>query len=201
MKKHHFSLGILSIFVLTAACIRKEIERPSNKLFDRVQTRDGIQFKLHRLNSDELSTSQQITFTTMYENPDERWMCGYYWPDRRWMSMVRTSATAQDVRFGIHFTNVNLDSLSLPFIFQKGQNITAKLSYCLGIKQYYDSSGKFMGSFNTYDGNTNDDVKITLLSKSNNRLRGTFSGTMKHSYVSDSLKVEDGFFDIAYIVR
>ncbi|WP_336517755.1 hypothetical protein [Pollutibacter soli] len=201
MKKHPLIFVLIFASLLTFSCNKEKdssfLNKPEN---DNYQT-GSIRFQYYSINPGDTVKKQQVNFTTLYNLPEERWMCGFFWPERRWMGIVRTSADKQDVRASIFFPDINLDSLPIPFVFSADKKLNARMGYCLGYKEYYDSTGKFAGDYDVYSGETKHDFKITLLSKSNHHLKGIFSGTIKHKYRGYLMKIENGDFDVKYELR
>ncbi len=205
LRKHRHVLIIFFLYLLISGCKKEEVLPPFNESFTEPYTTGSIRFQFYRINPDNPGTPtkmQQTDFTGLYERPEERWMCGYYRPDFRWTAMLRINPANYYQRASILFYDVNIDSLPLPFTFYRNQNFNTQMEYTLGFKQYFDSTGAVIASFDSFGATTNyDDFTLTLFSKSNNRLQGTFSGTIKHVFEDDQIKIEKGIFDVGYVVR
>ncbi|WP_336517754.1 hypothetical protein [Pollutibacter soli] len=204
MRKHHKLLLLLLFCTCINACKKEDILPPFNETFTEPYTTGSIRFQFYKINPDrpsEPTKRQQVDFTATYENPDE-WMCGYYRPDMNWTAMIRRNPANQEQWAGILFYNLKLDSIPLPFTFDRNSTFNAQLDYTFGSRQYTDASGNIVSTADGYSATSNyDDFTLTLLSKSNQRLQGTFTGILKNIYDGGKVKIEKGIFDVAYVVR
>ena len=85
----------------------------------------------------------------------------------------------------ISINNVDLDNLAVPVTWDGTDDVSVTYSESL-LDPYVNSS------FDT-------DFRLTLSSRTNDRLQGTFSGTLYQVFGSDSVVVTDGGFDIEII--
>nr|MCU0387140.1 hypothetical protein [Chitinophagaceae bacterium] len=98
---------------------------------------------------------------------------------------------------GIYFVGTNLDSLTYPFTFRKGDFINAQFNYLLKYFFVPDSSGGTAGYYpDVYAATTySDNFELTILKRINNRLQGVFKGTVKKMDGS-TLDIKKGVFDV-----
>ena len=145
-----------------------------------------------------ISTTKDTTvnFTLIGNNLSEKDDYGYLKPSIPWVQMHRLNPNDFQNRAIIFFVGTNLNSLTLPYKFKTGDIKNAQINYVIGSRPFYDTNGNLIYGTNTYASSTySDNFELTVLSRVNNRLQGTYSGVVKNQ---DGLTIiiKKGLFDI-----
>jgi hypothetical protein len=140
-----------------------------------------------------------LSFTSIGNNPSEKDDYGYSKPSTPWVQLHRLNPNDFQNRTIIFFVGTNLNSLTLPYKFRTGDIQNAQINYVIGSRIFYDASGNPIYGTNTYAASTySDNFELTVLSRVNNRLQGTFSGTIKNQD-GLTLDIKKGLFDIVIV--
>jgi hypothetical protein len=143
-----------------------------------------------------------VVFTSSGLNTSELDNYGYFQPSLGFSILTRLNPDNFQNNILIFFTGTDLNTLSLPYTFSgkdvyKDAQINYKVGYCI-IK---DGSGQDIRVFNTYAASTNSDgFVVTILSKVDNRLKGTFRGKIQNQD-GDVINVRKGIFDIQIVEK
>ena len=140
-----------------------------------------------------------VTFTSIGNNPADKDDYGYSKPSNRWAQLIRINPDDFQNRASVLFVNINLDSLSFPHKFQAGDTRNAQVVYKTGPASFYDANGNLIQGNNEYGGGTYwDEFELTILSRVNNRLQGTFSGILRN-HDALPLNIKKGLFDVEIV--
>lgn len=200
-----FTNAISAIFLLTlfSSCKKDVIDNPYN-VFSKEYTTGVIKFSYSvPFSFNGISTNKYTTaeFTSIGNNQLEKDDYGYSKPSTPWVQLHRLNPKNFQNRTVIFFVGTNLNSLTLPYKFKAGDIQNAQINYVIGSRPFYDTSGNLIYGTNTYAASTySDNFELTVLSRVNNRLQGTYSGTIKNQD-GLTLNIKNGLFDILIVER
>ena len=202
--KKLFYLTITLSATLLASCKKDVIQNPYD-LFDKPYSTGVIKFQYQTptfINSIATTKDTIVEFTSRGANTSEFDDYGYNKASTPWAQILRLNPNNYSNSTGIFFVGTDLDSLTLPYKFQSiNTSSYAYINYVLGYKSIIDSVGNLSYVGNTYLGTTtSSNFELTILSKVNNRLQGTFDAEIKKQ---DGLliQVKNGLFDIEIVDR
>ena len=193
-------LGLIAL----NSCKKDSIEPPFNDPIDKPYSTGLIklQYQVTTTNNGQLSLKDTtVSFTSIGNNPAEKDDYGYSQPSVPWVLLQRLNPTNFQNRAIIFFVGTNLNSLTFPYKFKTGDIQNAQINYVIGYKPFYDPYGNLIHGTNTYAASTfSSGFELTVLSRVNNRLQGTFSGIVKNQ---DGLVIDikKGLFDVQIVEK
>lgn len=197
MKNITYLISVLITFFSLASCTNNDsIEKP--------YTTGIIKFEYNKSTIIKgLTTTKDtiVSFTSIGSNSSEKDDYGYSKPSTPWVMMQRLNPNDFENRTMVFFVGTNLNLLTLPYKFMAGENKNAQINYVLGETLFYNSSGLPYTETDTYAASTySDKFELTILSRVNNRLRGTFRGELINQ---DGLiiNIKNGLFDILIVEK
>jgi hypothetical protein len=202
MKKHFYLLALLAGLITLNSCKKDTIETPFDDVFYKPYTTGIIKFQYQTptiINGVSKSKDTVVNFTSIGDNPAEKDDYGYSKPSVPWVLLHRLNPEDYQNRGIIFFVGTDLNSLTFPYKFKKGDSKNAQINYVIGVRPFYDTNGNLIYGTNTYAAGTySDNFELTVLSRVNNRLQGTFSGIIKNQ---DGLiiNIVKGLFDIEIV--
>lgn len=160
-----------------------------------------IEFKYPIIKANGI-TDTTLVFTSSGLNTSELDHYGYFNPSIGWSQLLRLNPDNFQNHTGIFFRGTDLNTLSLPFTFNRNDfTKDALINYVVGYKKTTNNSGQHISVANTYAATTNSDsFKVTIISKINNRLKGTFNGEIQNQD-GDIINVKNGVFDIQIVEK
>jgi len=204
MNKYFYLLPIFIGLMALNGCKKDTAETAFDNIFYKPYSTGIIKFEYQvpTINNG-ISTTKDTTvnFTSIGNNPSEKDDYGYSEPSMGWVQVQRLNIDNFENRAIIGFAKINLNSLILPFTFKKGEAQEAGIDYVIGFRPFYDTTGNLIYGTNTYYASTySGDFELTLLSRVNNRLQGTYTGLVKNQ---DGLTIfiKKGLFDIEIVER
>ena len=142
-----------------------------------------------------------VMFSSIGNDPAYKDDYGYYKPSIPWAQLIRINPANADNRASVLFVDINLDSLKLPYTFKAGDTRNAQVVYKTGSGSFYDAGFNLIHGRTEYGGSTYwDEFQLTVLSKTNNRVQGTFSGIVRN-HDGQAMKIEKGLFDVEIVVK
>ena len=140
-----------------------------------------------------------VRFTSIGDNPAEKDDYGYTKPSVPWTQIHRLNPDDFLNRAFISFSNKDINTLTLPYTYKPEDHFDAAINYILGQTVVYDASGNASVVTNTFAGSTrSNDFHLTILSKVNNRLQGTFSGKVT-DLNGFYINITQGIFDVVIV--
>ncbi len=203
MRKRFFIPAVIFIFFSLSGCKKEDVQIPFEDVFSKPYT--GGQIKLQypvpaTVNGIPTTKDTLVTFTSIGNNPSEKDDYGYSKPAIPWFQLHRINPGDFQNRVFI-FSSVNLNTLTLPYTFKKGNSPDAQINYTIGLRPYYDINGNLVYGTNTYAATTySPNFELTILSNNNNRLQGVFSGDIVNQD-GDVVHVNKGLFDIQIVEK
>jgi hypothetical protein len=207
MKRIFYAVIFLAAAIGLNSCQKTStsVQPPFDSEFSQPYTTGVIkfQYKVPTYNV-KLSTMVDTTvnFTATGFDPVDVIESGYWDPSVPWFYMIRRN-TPYDTYLSatIYFMSTDFDTLTLPYTFKAGNREMANLEYRLGIKTAFDRLGNPVYLDDVYLGQSAEgDFTLTLISKTNNRVQGTFSGTATNT-LRDPINISQGIFDIQIGVK
>lgn len=201
--KHYFYFAIMFVAIITLnSCKKDSVETPFDDVFYKPYTTGIIKFQyLTPTTRNGTSTSKDtiVSFTSIGNNTSEKDEYGYSKPSTPWVQLQRLDPNNFQKRVIIFFVGTNLNALTLPYKFKAGDVQNAQINYVVGAKLIYDNTGNLVYSTDAYAATTySDDFELTILSRQNNRLQGSYSGVIKKQD-GHTIKIDKGLFDIAIV--
>ena len=142
-----------------------------------------------------------VSFTSTGNNPNEKDVYGFSEPLTPWVQMMRLNPNNFENRAIIFFTGTNLNTLTFPYKFKTGDTKDAQINYVVDETLFYDNSGMPYSRTNAYASTTQSEkFELTILSRENNRLKGSFNGELINQ---DGLilNIKNGLFDITIVEK
>ena len=204
MRKQFYLSALFAGLIALNSCKKDSIEIPFDDPIDKPYTTGIIklQYQVYTNTNGYLALKDTtVSFTSRGNNASEYNDYGYSQPSTPWVQLMRLNPTNFENRAMIFFAGTNLDSLILPYTFDHFPTKYAFINYVIGYKPYYDPNGNLIHGTNTYAASTfSDGFELTVLSRVNNRLQGTFSGMVKNQ---DGLTIDirKGLFDIQIVEK
>ena len=204
MKKYFYLSTLFIGLIALNSCKKNNVEIPFDDVFYKPYSTGIMKFQYQAttiINGISTTKDTTVNFTSIGNNPSEKDDYGYSEPSMGWVQVQRVNVDNFDNRAIIGFAKINLDSLTLPYTFKAGETEYAEINYVIGFVPFYDTTGNLIYGTNTYAANTySDNFELTLLSRVNNRLQGTYSGVVKNQ---DGLTIfiNKGLFDIEIVDR
>ena len=204
MKKQFYFSALFVGLITLSNCKKASVEINFDDVTDKPYTTGIIklQYQVYTTDNGIVTLKDTIvSFTSRGNNAAEYEDYGYSRPSIPWVQMTRLNPTKFENRAMIFFSGTNLNSLALPYKFKPSDFQNAQINYVIGYKPYYDPSGNLIHGTNTYAASTYlPDFELTVSSRVNNRLQGTFSGTVRNQ---DGLTIDikKGLFDIQIVER
>lgn len=204
MKKYFYILTLLVSVIALNSCKKESIEAPFDEVFYKPYSSGIIKFQFQvqtAIFGTTITKDTTVNFTSIGNNLSEKDDYGYSKPSVLWTQMQRLNPDDIQNRAIIFFVGTNLNSLTFPYKFKTGDLQNAQINYVIGSKPSYDTMGNLMYVTDTYAASTySDNFKLTILSRINNRLQGTYSGVIKNQ---DGLKIDvkNGLFDVEIVEK
>jgi len=203
--KKYFYLSTLFIGLMALnSCKKDTVETPFDDVFYKPYSTGIIKFQYQVptiINGISTTKDTTVNFTSIGNNPSEKDDYGYSEPSMGWVQVHRLNTDNFENRAIIGFAKINLNSLTLPYTFKKGETQEAEINYVIGFRPFYDTNGNLIYGTNAYYARTySGNFELTLLSRVNNRLQGTYSGLVKNQ---DGLTIfiKKGLFDVEIVER
>ena len=205
MKKYSHFITVILI-VLIVGCNKTSVDNPYAE-FSEPYTTGIIEFQYTTgtvINGTFLIKDTTITFTSIGNNLSEKDDYGYSKPSTPWLQLLRLNPNDFPNNAFLFFPGTDLDSLALPFTFKSSRdggniNRNAQINYRVDLKQHIDSAGNVSDMIDTYAASTEvGNFTLTILSRKNNRLQGTFSGELKNQDGKIS-NAQNGLFDVVIV--
>ena len=205
MRKDLYLVTLLILMITFNSCKKDIVETPFDDVFYKPYSTGIIKFQYQTpttpaiINGFSAVKDTVISFTSIGNNPSEKDDYGYSKPSIPWAQLHRLNPNDFQNRTFIFFVGTNLNLLSLPYKFNAGDIQNAQINYVIGTRLFYDPNGNPIYGTNTYAASTySDNFELTVLSRVNNRLQGTFSGRIKNQ---DGLTIDikKGLFDIVIV--
>ena len=198
-------LSILLIMDITInSCKKDTVQIPFDNLFYQPYSTGIIKFQYLTttiINGISIPKDTIVSFTSIGNNPSEKDDYGYSKPSIPWVQLHRLNPGDFQNRTIIFFVGTDLNSLTLPYKFRAGDIQNAQINYVIGSRFFYDVNGNPVYGTNTYAASTySDNFELTVLSRVNNRLQGTYSGTIKNQD-GLMLNISKGLFDILIVEK
>jgi hypothetical protein len=198
MKKKYFYFTIILAAISFASCSKDDMEIETYKTgviefeYQKSTLVDGVTIVKDTI----------VSFTSIGNNSNQSDNYGYSDPSIPWVIMERLNPDNFSNRGIIFFSGTNLNSLTMPYTFNSQDiNMDAQINYVVDEEIIVDSTGQLISIYNTYAATTHsNDFELTILSKDNNRLKGTFEGEIKNQD-GDIINVENGMFDIQIVEK
>lgn len=171
--------------------------------FTQPYTTGVIKFQHQSLDNGLAITENIIeSFTSIGNNPSQYDDYGHYNPSISWVQMLRKNPNDFYNGVFLFFSGTDLNSLTLPYTFEPyGMNMDAQINYTVDVEIITDGTGQQIQVSNTYHATTySNNFELTILSKENNRLQGTFKGQIENQD-GDIIDVKKGIFDIQIVER
>jgi hypothetical protein len=204
MKRQIYLSTLLVGLVAINSCKKDAVEIPFNDVFYTPYSTGIIKLQYQVptiINNISTTKDTTVNFTSIGNNLSEKDDYGYSKPSTPWLQMQRLNPKDFQNRAFIFFVGTNLNTLTLPYTFKKGDLQNAQINYAIGLRLFNDPNGNPVYGTNTYAATTySDNFELTVLSRVNNRLQGTFSGVVKNQ---DGLKIniQKGLFDIEIVEK
>lgn len=183
---------------------RKTVVQPSfDSVFSEPYTTGMIKFQyktLSMINGDTLTVDTTVLFASDQSDIYDPYVFGYWDPSVPWFQVMRLNTPNDYHRAAIYLESTDFDKLTLPYTFKAGDIQMADLVYWLGgFRTVYDNQGNPSYEERAYTATTfNDNFQLTILSKTNDRVQGTFSGIADYPD-SVSIDIGQGLFDVKII--
>lgn len=202
MKKHFYLPTLFVGLIALNSCKKDTVEIPFDDVFYKPYSTGIIKFQYQvptKINGISITKDTTVNFTSIGNNLSEKDDYGYLKPSIPWVQLHRLNPNDFQNRAIIFFVGTNLNSLTLPYKFKTGDIKNAQINYVIGSRPFYDTNGNLIYGTNTYASSTySDNFELTVLSRVNNRLQGTYSGVVKNQ---DGLTIiiKKGLFDIEVV--
>lgn len=204
MKRQFYLLTLVVGIITLNSCKKDTVERPFDNPFYAPYSTGMIKFQYQvpiLINTISPTKDTTVNFTSIGNNPSEKDDYGYSKPSTPWLQLLRLNPKDFQNSAMIFFVGTNLNTLTLPYTFKKGDLQNAQINYVIGLKLFNDTNGNLVYGTNTYAASTySDNFELTVLSRVNNRLQGTFNGIVKNQ---DGIKIniQKGLFDIEIVEK
>lgn len=204
MKRQFYLLTLVVGIITLNSCKKNTVERPFDDPFYAPYSTGMIKFQYQvpiLINTISPTKDTTVNFTSIGNNPSEKDDYGYSKPSTPWLQLLRLNPKDFQNSAMIFFVGTNLNTLTLPYTFKKGDLQNAQINYVIGLKLFNDTNGNLVYGTNTYAASTySDNFELTVLSRVNNRLQGTFNGIVKNQ---DGIKIniQKGLFDIEIVEK
>lgn len=204
MKRQFYLLTLVVGIITLNSCKKDAVERPFDDPFYAPYSTGMIKFQYQvpiLINTISPTKDTTVNFTSIGNNPSEKDDYGYSKPSTPWLQLRRLNPKDFQNSAMIFFVGTNLNTLTLPYTFKKGDLQNAQINYVIGLKLFNDTNGNLVYETNTYAATTySDNFELTVLSRVNNRLQGTFNGIVKNQ---DGIKIniQKGLFDIEIVEK
>lgn len=201
--KRYLYLTIMLVAIITLnSCKKDPIETPFDDVFYKPYTTGIIKFQYLTptiLNGTSVSKDTVVSFTSIGNNTSEKDNYGYSKPSTPWVQLQRLAPNNFQNRAIIFFVGTNLNALTLPYKFKAGDIQNAQINYVVDSKLIYDNAGNLVYGTDGYAATTySDDFELTILSRQNNRLQGSYSGVIKKQD-GHTINIDKGLFDIVIV--
>lgn len=198
MKKIYFYFSIVLAVISFTSCTKDDVQ------IDTYKT-GIIEFEYQKsmlVNGVTTVKDTIVNFTSIGNNPNQADNYGYSNPSVPWVIMERLNPNNFSNRGIIFFSGTNLNLLTMPYTFNPQDiNMDAQINYVVDEETIVNSTGQLISVTNTYAATTHsNNFELTILSKDNNRLQGTFAGEIKNQD-GDIINVEKGMFDIQLVEK
>ena len=204
MKRYFYLSTLFSALIALSSCKKDIVETPFEEVFTKPYTTGIIKFQYTvptNVNGFPSIKDTTVYFTSIGNNLAEKDDYGYSKPSVPYVQLHRLNPNDFQNRAIIFFNGTNLNTLTFPYQFRKGDTQMAQINYVIGLRPYYDANGNLVIGTNTYAANTySDDFELTILSRVNNRLQGRYSGVIKNQD-GFTINIQNGLFDIEIVDR
>ena len=204
MKRHFYLLITLILIFTLTSCKKETVETPFDDVFYKPYSAGVIKFQYQiptTINGISTTKDTTVSYTSIGDNLAEKDDYGYSKPSTPWVLLHRLNPINFQNRTILFFVGTNLNSLTLPYKFKKGEIQNAQINYVIGIRPFYDINGNLIYGTNTYAASTySDNFELTILSRINNRLQGIFSGIIKNQD-GHSINIKQGLYDIQIVEK
>jgi len=204
MKKQFYFTSLFVGLIAVSNCKKPNVEIKFDDVTDKPYTTGIIklQYQVYTIDNGIAALKDTIVnFTSRGNNAAEYDDYGYSKPSIPWAQMMRLNPTKFENRALIFVAGTNLNSLALPYKFQTTDLQYAQINYTIGYKPYYDPGGNLIHGTDTYTASTqSNDFELTITSRINNRLQGTFSGTVRNQN-GLTIDIKKGLFDIQIVEK
>lgn len=209
MKKYFYRLFPLLTIIFISGCRKERVDNPYDE-FSRPYTTGLIQFQYETPTmrfGRNTTKDTTIALNSVGNNVDERYQYGYTQPSIPWTRVSRINSNDFINRVTIEFPGVILDSLKLPYTFKSypngggNYNMYAQVNFTVSAWYEYDSSGNSFVRSDDYNAITSfGNLVVTILSRNNNRLQGSFSGDIINQD-KRTISTKNGLFDIQIVSK
>jgi hypothetical protein len=198
----HLVIFFTALLVLDS-CTKTTTEAQFDDVFKEPYANGIIKFEYEQLtiaNGTTSTASKSVSYTSDISDSTDKSEFGYWDPSVPWFLVMRMNKPNDFYHsIAIFFVATNLDSLKFPHTFNAGEIQNAQIDFEVGSKAFYDTQGNIgygpdTYAASTYDGNFN----LTLLSITNNRAQGTFSG-IATDQDGFSINITQGLFDVEIV--
>lgn len=202
MKKHFYLSTLFVGLTALISCKKDMVETPFDDVFYKPYLSGIIKFQYQVptiINGNSTTKDTTVNFISIGNNLSDKDDYGYSKPSIPWVQLHRLNPNDFQNRVIIFFAGTNLNLLTLPYKFRTGDIQNAQINYVIGSRPFYDSNGNLIYGTNTYAASTySDNFELTVLSRVDNRLQGTYSGVIKNQ---DGLTIiiKKGLFDIEIV--
>jgi|GEM_PF-5312941 len=202
MNKYLYLPTLFAGLITLTSCKKDTVETPFDDVFYQPYSTGIIKFQYQvptLLNGSPAIKDTTVNFTSIGNNPSEKDDYGFSKPSIPYVQIHRLNQNDFQNRVIIFFTGTNLNTLTFPYKFKAGDSQNAQINYVIGLRPFYDTNGNLVYGTNTYAATTyTDNFELTVLSRVNNRLQGTYKGVIKNQ---DGLTIEisKGLFDIEIV--
>jgi hypothetical protein len=206
MRKYLASLLLLTGIVVLPGCKKESttMQVPFDHEFSQPYTTGIIKMQYRVLTFvSGITTVKDTTviFTSIGNNPSERDHYGFSKPSAKLVQLLRLNPLDFQNNTFISFAETDLNSLTLPYTFRRDQRQYAFINYTIQLVPFIDANGNLVNGSNTYAASTYaENFQLTILSRVNNRLQGTFSGLVRNQD-GHVLQIDKGLFDIQIVER
>ncbi len=204
MKRNFYLLILLTTAIILNSCQKTTVQTSFDSVFTEPYTTGIIKFQYKvqaRVEKGIELVDTTVLFTSDQEDNYIPYGFGYWDPSVPWFQVMRLNRPNDfDHRAGIFIQSTDFDKLTLPYTFKAGDYHMAQFNYMVGgFKTLYDSQGNPMYQAKGYSAITfYDNFKLTILSKTNNRVQGTFSGIATNED-SATINISQGLFDVEIV--
>ena len=204
MRKQLYLSALFIGLIALNSCEKDIVEPPFDDVLSKSYTTGVIKLQHQTVipfNGRLRRKDTTITFTSIGNDPAYKDDYGYFKPSIPWTQLIRINPADADNRASVLLVNINLDSLTFPHKFKAGNTQNAQVVYKTGAGSFYDANFNLIHGKTEYGAGTYwDEFELTILSRVNNRVQGTFSGIMRN-HDALPLKIEKGLFDVEIVEK
>lgn len=202
MKNNFYLPGLFLAVLVVSGCRKDTVEIAFDDVLHQPYSTGIIKFQYQvstTINGMATTKDTTVNFISIGNTISEKDDYGYSKPSVPWVQLHRLNPADFQNRAIIFFVGTNLNSLTLPYTFKSGDTRNAQINYVVGSRTFYDPNGNLVYGTNTYAASTySDHFELTVLSRINNRLQGTYSGAIKNQD-GLTINIKKGLFDIEIV--